>query len=240
MTAGPDDVRPEAAVIVPALNEESTIAEVIERLLKLDLKLQIIVVNDGSSDATGKILEQYARQITVITNSHPTGKGAAIRSALEVAEGKAAVIQDADLEYRPEELELVVRPILNGKADVVLGSRFQNGLPKGMALPNKIVNRLLVWAVLILYGRRITDEATCYKAIRTEYLREMQLQCVRFEFCPEVIAKSCRLKLRIAEVPISYEPRTIEAGKKIRWTDAPEAFWTLLRYRFWRRKEEPS
>lgn len=236
--AGSDHSGIEASVIVPALNEEATIAEVVNRLLALPLKLQIIVVNDGSSDGTAQILAKFGDRIDVVTNSHPTGKGASIRTALDQVTGPAVAIQDADLEYRPEELEVILAPIIGGSADFVLGSRFSHGLTPGMALPNKIVNRLLVWAVMLLYGKRITDEATCYKAIRTEYLRTMDLQCRRFEFCPEVVAKSCRLGLRLTEVPISYSPRSIEAGKKIRWTDAPEAFWTLIRHRFWRPKRD--
>lgn len=225
-----------ATVIVPVLNEEHTITEVIDRLLSLHLKLQIIVINDGSTDGTASILSQYLGKILILTNTRPTGKGNAIRTALEKASAPVTVIQDADLEYRPEELPQVIQPILDQEADTVLGSRFQTGMPKGMAFPNKVVNKLLAWMVLILYGRKITDEATCYKAVRTEYLREMDLQCHRFEFCPEVISKSIRLGLRIKEVPISYEPRSVEAGKKIRWTDAPEAFWTLIRYRTWKRR----
>ncbi len=236
ITESPTNIEPVATVIVPVLNEERTITEVVERLLALHLPLQIIAVNDGSTDGTAEILRLFQGKILVLTNTRPTGKGNAIRTALEKATAPITVIQDADLEYKPEELPQILRPIQDQTADTVLGSRFRLGMPKGMALPNKIVNKLLAWSVFILYSKRITDEATCYKAVRTEYLREMDLQCRRFEFCPEVVSKSIRLGLRIKEVPISYEPRSIEAGKKIRWTDAPEAFWTLLKYRFWKRK----
>jgi dolichol-phosphate mannosyltransferase len=172
----------------------------------------------------------------VITNAKRGGKGAAIRQALPYADGKATIIQDADLEYLPEEIPNVVRPILEGRESVVYGTRFSGGMPSGMALPNRIVNVLLAWAVRLLYFRRITDEATCYKAFRTDLLQSMDLECQRFEFCPEATAKAIRLGERIAEVPITYIPRSKQAGKKIRWTDAPEAFWTLLRHRWWRRK----
>ncbi len=226
----------DVTVLVPALNEESTIREVIERLLALDFDLQIVVINDGSTDETGAILSSFGDKIEVITNSQPGGKGAAIRKGLAIARGKVVVIQDADLEYRPEELPLLVKPILDGKATVVYGTRFAHGMPPHMALPNKLVNKLLVGAVAVLYFQKITDEATCYKAFRRDILVQMNLVCNRFEFCPEVTAKAIRLRQQILEVPIHYEPRSKEAGKKIRWTDAPEAFWTLLRHRFSRFK----
>ncbi|MEJ5169570.1 MAG: glycosyltransferase family 2 protein, partial [Fimbriimonadales bacterium] len=184
------------------------------------------------------VLERYHGRILVLRNPRPSGKGSAIRSALPHAAGKAVIIQDADLEYSPEEIPQLVEPILRGEADVVYGTRFRHGLPPGMALPNKVVNLLLAWAVRILFWQRITDEATCYKAFRRELLLSMNLSCRRFEFCPEVTAKSMVLGHRIVEIPIRYEPRTKQLGKKIRWTDAPVAFWTLLRYRFdrsWRR-----
>jgi dolichol-phosphate mannosyltransferase len=141
------------------------------------------------------------------------------------------------LEYLPEEIPKVVQHILEGKESVVYGTRFSHGMPSGMALPNKLVNVLLAWSVRLLFWRRITDEATCYKAFRTDLLQSMNLQCRRFEFCPEATAKALRLGQHIDEVPITYVPRSKAAGKKIRWTDAPEAFWTLLKYRFWRKPE---
>lgn len=228
--------QPDVTIIVPALNEEDTIGEVVERLLAVPLTTQIIVVDDGSTDRTPEVLKRYADRILILTNAQRGGKGSAIRQALPHATGKATIIQDADLEYLPEEIPQVVKGILEGKESVVYGTRFSTGMPKGMALPNKIVNVLLAWSVRLLYFRRITDEATCYKAFRTDLLQNMGLECKRFEFCPEATAKAIRLGQPIQEVPITYIPRTKAAGKKIRWTDAPEAFWTLLKYRFWRSK----
>lgn len=225
---------PDVTVIVPALNEQSTIREVVDRLLALKLRTQVVVVDDGSTDETPAILASYGDRITVVRNEAPSGKGAAIRRGLAFAQGKAVIIQDADLEYSPEEIPRLVQPILDGVYGVVYGTRFARGMHKSMALPNKLVNRLLRFAVRLLYGRRITDEATCYKAFKRSLLDDMELQCQRFEFCPEVTAKAIRMGEHIHEEPIGYEPRTKEAGKKIRWTDAPEAFWTLLKYRFWR------
>jgi glycosyltransferase involved in cell wall biosynthesis len=223
---------PDATILVPALNEEDTIREVVERLLAVPLTKQVVVIDDGSTDGTTAILREFGDAITVLRNETKTGKGMAIRKGLTVATGKVVVIQDADLEYFPEELPSLVEPILRGEYGVVYGSRFSNGLPAGMALLNKIVNILLPWTVRLLFWRRITDEATCYKAFRRDLLLRMNLQCRRFEFCPEVTAKAARLGEVIHEVPISYVPRGKAAGKKIRWSDAPEAFWTLIKYRF--------
>lgn len=224
--------QPDVTVLVPALNEEDTIGEVVDRLLALPLVTQIIVVNDGSKDRTGEILASYGDKITVLTNTEKGGKGAAIRQALPYATGKTVIVQDADLEYSPEEIPQLIEPILKGESKVVYGTRFAHGLTAGMALPNKIVNRLLRSFVRVLYGQKLTDEATCYKAFDIELLKRMNLECTRFEFCPEVTAKSCRLGEKIREIPISYAPRNKAAGKKIRWTDAPDAFWTLLKHRF--------
>ncbi|MEZ0327500.1 MAG: glycosyltransferase family 2 protein [Fimbriimonas sp.] len=230
--AMPQLERPDVTVLVPALNEQDTIAEVVERLLKLPLTTEVIVIDDGSTDRTPAILASYGDRIQVLTNAARGGKGNAIRQALPFATGQTVAVQDADLEYAPEELPRLIQPILDGKANVVYGTRFSQGMPKGMALPNKVVNVLLAWAVRVLFGKKITDEATCYKVFKTSTLRQMNLQCQRFEFCPEVTAKSFRLGEKILEIPISYVPRSKAAGKKIRWTDAPEAFWTLLKHRF--------
>jgi glycosyltransferase involved in cell wall biosynthesis len=232
MTAMPEG-RPDVTIIVPALNEEETIGEVVERLLAVPLTTQIIVVDDGSTDQTPAVLQKIGKRILVLTNPVRGGKGAAIRQALPHATGVATIIQDADLEYLPEEIPQVVGPILSGEENIVYGTRFRNGMPAGMALPNRIVNVMLAWSVRLLFWRSLTDEATCYKAFRTELLKDMQLECRRFEFCPEATAKAIRLGEHISEVPITYIPRSKKAGKKIRWTDAPEAFWTLLKYRFW-------
>ncbi|MGE0002392.1 MAG: glycosyltransferase family 2 protein [Fimbriimonadaceae bacterium] len=221
-------------VIVPVLNEEATIREVIERLLSLPLQIQVIVVDDASTDRTPEILQEFAGQIHVLRNESKSGKGAAIRQSLPYATGAVVVIQDADLEYAPEELPSLVQPILDGHYSVVYGNRFHHGFPKGMALPNKMVNWLLAKSVNWLFGHHISDEATCYKAFRRDVLDAMELQCTRFEFCPEVTAKTLRMGEHIHEIPIQYKPRSMEAGKKIRWTDAPDAFLTLWKYRRWR------
>lgn len=228
----PEDGSIEVTAIVPAKNERDTIAEVVDRLLALPLSMQVIVVDDGSNDGTTEILRGYGGRITFLRNEQSGGKGAAIRKAIPEARGTAVIVQDADLEYFPEEIPKLVAPILEGKEAVVYGTRFAHGMPDGMKPANKLVNLLLAWSVGILFFRRITDEATCYKAFRRDVLESMHLTCHRFEFCPEATAKAIRMGHRILEIPIRYEPRTKEAGKKIRWTDAPEAFWTLLKHRF--------
>jgi dolichol-phosphate mannosyltransferase len=226
--------QPDLTILIPALNEEATIREVLERCLAVPLSKQIVVINDGSTDSTAEILKAFGEKIEVVTNPKPSGKGNAIRKALNLIKGKTVIVQDADLEYSPEQIPTLIQPILDGSASVVFGTRFAKGYPSSMALPNKLVNFLLAISVRILFGKKISDEATCYKALRSDVLQAMNLDCQRFEFCPEVTAKTFRLGLSIIEVPIDYVARNKKEGKKIRWYDAPEAFWTLLRYRFWK------
>jgi glycosyltransferase involved in cell wall biosynthesis len=223
---------PDVSIILPVYNEKDTLREVIEKLLELPIDKEIIVVDDASTDGSADVAAQFGDRIVLLRQPTNQGKGSAIRAALAAAKGEVAVIQDADLEYDPADLPKLVQPILDGRADVVYGSRFMHGMNSKMAFANRLVNRLLVAAVRVLYFRRITDEATCYKAVRTSLLKSMHLECRRFEFCPEVTAKAIRMGLEIRELPVSYEPRTKGAGKKIRWTDGVEAFWTLLKHRF--------
>ncbi len=222
------------SVLVPALNEQDTIREVIERLLSINPPFEIVVIDDGSTDLTPSILAEYQNKIVVVTRPSPGGKGAAIRHGLLRASGELVVIQDADLEYSPEEIQSLADPIIAGEANIVYGTRFKTGMPIGMALPNKIVNRMLATAVRLLYRQKITDEATCYKVFKRTTLIAMELKCTGFEFCPEVTAKASRMGYKIEERPISYVPRSKNAGKKIRWTDAPIAFWTLAKYILWK------
>ncbi|MDD4856814.1 MAG: glycosyltransferase family 2 protein [Candidatus Krumholzibacteria bacterium] len=230
-------VRGEAAahvvsVIVPVYNETDTMRELLLRLREAPFPKEIIVVDDCSTNGTDRLLREQ-RDIVLVHHDRNRGKGAAIRSGIEHASGDVIIIQDADLEYDPNEIAKVVAPILEGKTDIVYGSRFIRGFPKALPLANRIANVVLVWTVRLLFAYRLSDEATCYKAFRAEILKSMRLNCERFEFCPEVTAKALRARRKIAEVElINYQPRTLRQGKKIRWTDGLEAIFTLVRYRF--------
>jgi dolichol-phosphate mannosyltransferase len=187
---------------------------------------EIIVIDDGSTDGTAQTLSD----VTHHRIAH-SGKGSAIRTGIGLATGDVILIQDGDLEYDPNDYARILEPILKGEAAIVYGSRFL-GNSGGMALRNRIANRILTAVANLLYGSHLTDEATAYKAFRTEVLRSIPLACRRFEFCPEVTAKARRLGYRIHEVQVSYNPRGIAEGKKIRARDGWEALWTLVKYRF--------
>jgi glycosyltransferase involved in cell wall biosynthesis len=224
------------SVIIPAFNEEDTIDDIIERVRSVDLggaQLEVVVVDDASTDGTRERLQKYSDDPEICVLRHETnqGKGSAIRTGIERVTGDLVIIQDADLEYDPGDYPRLAEPILNGRADVVYGSRFR-GSVEGMALPNLIANKILAWAATLLFGRRITDEATCYKMFRSDVLRSFDLKCRRFEFCPEVTAKTLKRGHRLVEVPIKYSGRSVESGKKIRARDGLEAIWALVRFRF--------
>jgi glycosyltransferase involved in cell wall biosynthesis len=218
---------------MPVYNERETIREALRRVRAVPGEKEIIVVDDASTDGTSELLAGEP-DIVVIRHADNQGKGAAIRTALKAVSGGVVVIQDADLEYHPDEIPRLIEPIVRGECRVVYGSRFLRGRPR-MRLANYVCNRLLAFAANLLYGARITDEATCYKAFEARLLCSLPLQCRRFEFCPEVTAKVRLRGERIQEIPIRYDARTEDAGKKIRWWDAVSAFWTLLRCRMSRR-----
>lgn len=223
-------------VLMPVYNERATLKEVLARVLASPVPKEVLIVDDASTDGTRELLRDEVEgrhpEVRVVYLPRNGGKGAAIRAALGEARGDFVIIQDGDLEYDPADYEALLRPALEG-APVVYGTRFRHGFPP-MRLPNRVVNVLLAWAVRLLYGAPLTDEATCYKLFRREVLLGLPLRCRGFEFCPEVTAKALRRGHRIVEVPIRYRFRTHAEGKKIRWTDGVVAFWTLLRYRFWR------
>jgi len=220
------------AIIVPAYNEAATIAEVVARLRALPLEKEIVVVDDASTDGTAEALAALrGPDLVVLRHERNQGKGAAIRTGIAYVTAPAVVIQDADLEYDPSELPKLLEPVARGAADVVYGSRFL-GVLEGMRLMNYLANKILAWAATLLYGQRITDEATCYKLFRTDVLKSLPLTCRRFEFCPEVTARVRRRGIHIMELPIAYSGRTVAAGKKIRMSDMLDALGTLLKYRF--------
>jgi dolichol-phosphate mannosyltransferase len=220
------------SVIIPVYNETDTMRELLTRLRAAPFPKEIIVVDDCSTDGTRGILAGEP-DIVLVRHDRNRGKGAAIRTGIARVTGDIVIIQDADLEYDPNEIPKVVAPIIEGRADVAYGSRFMHGLPKGMPFENKLANLILAWTVRILFRYPLTDEATCYKAFRASVLKSIPLRCARFEFCPEVTAKTLRAGRRIVETELlNYRPRTRRQGKKIRWTDGVEAVATLVRYRF--------
>ena len=227
------------SVIIPAYNEEHTIRQVLDTVQALPLEKQIIVVNDGSTDNTYTILEElrHNNDLTIVHCKENRGKGYAIRSGIPSVKGKAVVIQDADMELSPNDLLHVVEPLKNENVEVVYGSRFLEG--RGNAsIHNYIANRILAMYTNLLYGCRITDESTGYKAFSADLIKELNLTCEGFEFCPEVTAKILRAGYSIHEVPVSYFPRTKKEGKKLRfWSDGLFAAWTLLKYRFISKEE---
>ena len=229
------------SIIIPCYNEHQNIQAVLDAVSQVDVGMQkeLIVVDDGSTDGTVELLQEIREKtpdadiLKVHFSMLNSGKGWAIRIGLKYATGDIILIQDADLEYDPNDIPKVIAPIREGRADVVYGSRFK-GKVTGMALPNLVCNKLLAGLATLLYGTAISDEATAYKAFRRDAILGIKLKCQRFEFCPEVTAKVLRAGARLTEVPISYHGRTTAEGKKIGWKDGVEAIYTLVKYRFQR------
>jgi glycosyltransferase involved in cell wall biosynthesis len=224
---------PLLSVVMPAFNEQATIEEVITRVLAIPHRVQLIVVDDGSTDGTRDILArlQSAHGFTLVLQPANQGKGAALRRGFQEVAGQMVVIQDADLEYSPEELPGLVELIAAGRADVVYGSRFL-GRHRVFLFTHYLGNCALTWMTNILYNTMLTDMETCYKVMRTEVLRSMALQSNGFGIEPELTAKIFKRGYRVYEVPISYDGRGYDEGKKIGWRDGVVAVWTLLKYRF--------
>jgi len=221
------------SVIVPVFNEVNTIEKILLIIREQKIKKEIIIVDDFSTDGTREILMREENDETkIIFHSKNLGKGFAIRTGLEQVSGEVVIIQDADLEYDPKDYDKLLEPITSGKAEVVYGSRCLGKNNKKSYLRFYLGGIFLTWLTNILYGSKITDEPTCYKVFKTEVLRKLELKCKRFEFCPEVTAKVLRNGYHIYEVPISYNPRLIDEGKKIGWKDGCIAIFTLLKYRF--------
>ncbi|HOX38349.1 MAG TPA: glycosyltransferase family 2 protein [Candidatus Brocadiia bacterium] len=229
----PEDIL--LSVIMPVYNERDTIAEIVRRVEASPVRKELVIVDDGSTDGSREIIrgiESAAMPITKIFHPVNRGKGAAIRTGLESVKGDVVIIQDADLEYDPNDFVKILEPIRCGEAKVVYGTRYWDpkNLPR-LYLANYIATRLLTFMANALYGVRITDESTCYKAFHVDVLQDIRLRCERFEFCPEITAKVAKRGHKIVETPIHYTGRTKEAGKKIGWRDGVEAIWTLLKYR---------
>jgi glycosyltransferase involved in cell wall biosynthesis len=222
------------SVLVPVYNEVGTIREIIRRILTAPYDKEIIIVDDASTDGTAEILRnEYSDRsdIRLVFQDRNQGKGCALRAAIPLATGDVTIIQDADLEYDPTDFSLLVEVIRRGESDIAYGSRYMTDANKVPWTKFRMGVSVLNWMVRVLYDHPMTDEATCYKAWRTELLQDIDLTCRRFEFCPEVTAKCIRRGHRIVEVPIRYEYRSVEAGKKIGWRDGIDAMWCLLKWR---------
>ncbi|MFA5780483.1 MAG: glycosyltransferase family 2 protein [Elusimicrobiota bacterium] len=221
------------SVIMPVFNEKSTIVRVIEKVTSLSPK-EIIVVDDYSTDGTRDIINQLKtknEKLKILLHEKNLGKGAAIRTALKYVTGEIVTIQDADLEYNPEEIRNLIVPIIEGKSSVVYGSRFLQ-LKEKRYVHHYLGNKLLNFLTNFIYGANITDMETCYKVFRSDVILSLNLKANRFEFEPEVTAKILKRKIPIYELPISYKSRTYKEGKKIGWRDGVTALLTLIKYRF--------
>ena len=222
------------SVIMPVFNERATVAEIVRRMraVEIPLVLQLIVVDDGSSDGSEKVLGALEDStVRVITHQQNQGKGAAIRSGMEGATGYLLLIQDADLEYDPDDWPRLLEPILKGKARVVYGSRF-TGERKNMLPLHWFANRMLSFTTNLLYSSTLSDMETCYKLFDAQTIEGMTIVSNRFDFEPEITAKILRRGHRIYEVPISYAGREPDEGKKITWRDGFSALVALVRFRF--------
>ncbi|MGF1573788.1 MAG: glycosyltransferase family 2 protein [Sumerlaeia bacterium] len=223
------------SIIIPIYNERELLAKVLEKVRAVPLEKELILVDDFSTDGTREYLQQEEANkpdTKVVFHKKNGGKGRAIRSGLKHVTGDIVIIQDADLEYEPAEIPSIVKPIIEGRCQVTYGSRFLGRMPTGMRLENYVANRILAVLVALLYWQVISDEATAYKAFRTDIIQGIELKCERFEFCPEVTAKLLLAGYRIHEVPVTFFARTFEEGKKIGWRDFITAVRTLVLCRF--------
>jgi len=231
--SGKPIVDPLLSVVMPAFNERPTIDEIVARVLAVPLRIELIVVDDCSTDGTRERLRELQQEhaFKLVLQPINQGKGAALRAGMAQVTGDIVVIQDADLEYSPEEYPSLIELICEGRADVVFGSRFL-GRHRVFLFTHYMGNRLLTFVTNVLYNTILTDMETCFKVMRADVMRTMTLKSNGFSIEPELTAKIFKRRLRVYEVPITYDGRGYEEGKKITWRDGIVALWTLIRYRF--------
>jgi glycosyltransferase involved in cell wall biosynthesis len=223
---------PLLSVVMPVYNERTTVEEIIRRVLAVPMRIQLIVVDDGSTDGSGEILDRLQAELGfTLAHQANAGKGAALRRGFTEVSGDMMVIQDADLEYSPEEYPDLVELICKGHADVVFGSRFL-GRHRVFMFTHYMGNRVVTLATNVLYNTMLTDMETCYKVMRTDVLRSFTVQSNGFGIEPEITAKIFKRGYRVYEIPITYAGRGYDEGKKITWRAGFEALWVLLKYRF--------
>ncbi len=228
------------SIIVPVYNEEKTIVKILDKLSKVNLKIkkEIIIVDDGSKDNSKEVIEKYiknkkknkAEEYKIISKENG-GKGSAIKAGISSATGNIITIQDADLEYNPEDYKKLIKPIIQGKEKVVYGSRFLKE-HKPMYRLYFLGNKFLSFLTKIIYNSKITDMETCYKVFKADIIKNIDIKANHFDIEPEVTARILKQGIKIKEIPISYSPRSVEEGKKINWKDGLQAIWTLIYWKF--------
>lgn len=233
--------KPKISVIIPAYNEKNTILKIVKLVNSVPINKEIIIIDDFSKDGTREILKKIKdEKVKILFHDKNYGKGHAIRTGIKSVTGDIVIIQDADLEYDPQDYIRLIKPIVEGKSKIVYGTRFprkkENFFPFfhyfSLINPYYLANKILTMTANILYFANISDEPTCYKVFDAQIFKNINLKCEKFEFCPEITAKLRKKGYKIYEIPIAYHPRSIKEGKKIKLKDAFDAFWTLLKYRF--------
>lgn len=224
------------SILIPVYNEKQTLPELLKQVEEASfagLEKEIILIDDYSSDGTRELLKNYENKYKVLYHDKNQGKGAALRTGFSEVSGDITVIQDADLEYNPNDYTDVINLILSGEADVAYGSRFMNtNTSKTAVKVNFFANRVLTFITNIFFGAKLTDMETCYKAFKTEFIRDIKIRSDRFDFEPEITAKVLKRKARIKETPINYNGRSFQEGKKITWKDGFHAIYALVKFRF--------
>ena len=222
------------SIVMPVYNEQDTLRDILDKVRATPYEKEIVIVDDCSTDGTGAILEDLdgSDDLTILRHERNRGKGGALRTGFGVVTGDIVIVQDADLEYDPGEYGRLIEPIMAGKADVVYGSRFAGGPRRVLYFWHTVANHVLTLFSNMLTNLNLTDMETCYKVFRRDVLERITIRSNRFGVEPEITAKVARLGVRLYEIPISYNGRTYQEGKKIGWRDAVSAIYSIIRFRF--------